>query len=57
MRTHPLLSEAASSGIRMGLERVEAFLDFLGHPHLAVPAVHVGGTNGKGSVASMIAAC
>jgi len=57
VRTHPLLSEAASSGIRMGLERVEALLDFLGHPHLAVPAVHVGGTNGKGSVTSMIAAC
>ena len=57
MRTHPLLSEAARGGIRMGLERVEALLNFMGHPHLSVPTVHVGGTNGKGSVASMIAAC
>ena len=57
MRTHPLLSEAAIGGVRMGLERVEAFLAFMGDPHLAVPCVHVGGTNGKGSVSSMIAAC
>lgn len=41
----------------MGLERVEALLSFMGDPHLAVPSVHVGGTNGKGSVSTMIAAC
>ncbi|MFT5583975.1 MAG: dihydrofolate synthase/folylpolyglutamate synthase [Cognaticolwellia sp.] len=41
----------------MGLERVGALLDFMGNPHLAVPSMHVGGTNGKGSVSAMIAAC
>lgn len=56
MRTHPLLTAAADAGVRLGLERVEGLLRFLGSPHLAVPSVHVAGTNGKGSVSSMVAA-
>ncbi len=38
-------------GVRPGLERIRALLARLGHPELAFPAVVVGGTNGKGSVA------
>lgn len=39
-----------------GLERMLAFDGLLGHPSRKVKFVHVAGTNGKGSVASMIAA-
>jgi dihydrofolate synthase/folylpolyglutamate synthase len=40
----------------LGLERVEAALARLGDPHLAVPALHVAGTNGKGSTCAMLEA-
>ncbi|HAB29479.1 MAG TPA: bifunctional folylpolyglutamate synthase/dihydrofolate synthase, partial [Gemmatimonadetes bacterium] len=42
-------------GIQWGLGRMEAFLRDTGDPHLGIPCVHVGGTNGKGSVASTVA--
>ena len=35
-----------------GLERMEAALEELGNPHRRYRSLHVGGTNGKGSVAS-----
>lgn len=37
-------------GIKPGLERTEALLAKLGSPHRRLAAVHVAGTNGKGSV-------
>ena len=39
-----------SSGIKPGLDRTLSLLEDLGSPHLRLPAVHVAGTNGKGSV-------
>jgi dihydrofolate synthase/folylpolyglutamate synthase len=39
-----------TSGIKPGLERTEALLGKLGSPHQRLAAVHVAGTNGKGSV-------
>ncbi len=39
------------------LKRMEALLARLGNPHLAVPAVHVAGSKGKGSTSAMIASC
>ena len=42
-------------GIQWGLGRMEAFLRDTGDPHIGIPCVHVGGTNGKGSVASTVA--
>jgi dihydrofolate synthase/folylpolyglutamate synthase len=44
------------AGMRQGLERIEALLEALGNPERAFTLVHVGGTNGKGSVAAMTAA-
>jgi len=41
-------------GIKFGLENISALLDRLGHPERAFAAVHVAGTNGKGSVTAMI---
>lgn len=42
-------------GIKPGLERISALLDALGGPQKAFRAVHVAGTNGKGSVSAMTA--
>jgi dihydrofolate synthase/folylpolyglutamate synthase len=38
------------------LERMRRLLAYLGDPHLALKAVHIAGTKGKGSTAAMIAA-
>ncbi|MFH1617317.1 MAG: folylpolyglutamate synthase/dihydrofolate synthase family protein [Candidatus Margulisiibacteriota bacterium] len=43
-----------TKNIHLGLERVEQALKRLGDPHLKFPAIHVAGTNGKGSVCSML---
>ena len=39
-----------TSGTKFGLERTEAILAKLGAPHEKLRAIHVAGTNGKGSV-------
>ena len=44
-----------ATGAHWGLDRVSAALKVIGDPHLACPVIHVGGTNGKGSVATMVA--
>lgn len=41
----------------MGLDRVRVALDRLGNPERKVPALHVAGTNGKGSTCAIAAAC
>ncbi len=43
-----------ASGVHWGLERTCAALEDLGNPHHRFTSVHVGGTNGKGSVAASI---
>jgi dihydrofolate synthase/folylpolyglutamate synthase len=47
------LSPFEKAGMRPGLERIEALLDALGHPEAGLRIIHVGGTNGKGSVAAI----
>jgi len=44
------------AGMRLGLERIEALLETLGRPEAGLRIVHVGGTNGKGSVSALTAA-
>lgn len=56
MRSHPVLDAVAAGGVKLGLDRMRAFLASLGDPHLAAPVIHVAGTNGKGSVCRMVAA-
>ncbi|NMC70945.1 MAG: bifunctional folylpolyglutamate synthase/dihydrofolate synthase, partial [Myxococcales bacterium] len=50
-----LWARGHAQGARLGLERVEAAHARLGRPAGAFPAVHVAGTNGKGSVAHIAA--
>jgi len=45
------LADLGRFGMRLGLETTERLLGRLGDPHLAVPALHVAGSNGKGSTA------
>lgn len=41
-------------GMMLGLDRVEHALAALGSPHLGLRAVHIAGSNGKGSTSAMI---
>ncbi|MFN9693946.1 MAG: bifunctional folylpolyglutamate synthase/dihydrofolate synthase [Synechococcaceae cyanobacterium] len=49
-----LLEPFASRGIDLGLHRLEAALAEAGHPERRFPAVQVAGTNGKGSICTML---
>ncbi len=42
-------------GMVFGLNQVTGILEALGNPHEEIQAVHIGGTNGKGSTAAMMA--
>jgi len=41
-------------GIKLGLDNIRTILAALGHPERAWQSIHIGGTNGKGSVAAMV---
>lgn len=47
-------NERKSFGIKLGLERIEKLLDLLDNPQHNVTAIHVAGTNGKGSTINYI---
>ncbi|WP_337366075.1 folylpolyglutamate synthase/dihydrofolate synthase family protein [Phascolarctobacterium sp.] len=49
------LDSLGKFGIKLGMERIEGLLRELGNPEQKIKTVHVTGTNGKGSVSSMIA--
>ncbi len=48
------IHERLRFGIKPGLSRVRKLLSLLGNPHECLPAIHVAGTNGKGSTCVMI---
>ncbi len=52
----PRFADQGCAAYRPGLERMEALLAAMGAPHRAYPCVHIAGTNGKGSTASLLAA-
>ena len=52
----PMFERQGASGYKEGLDNTLAFDSHLGHPHQAYKTIHVGGTNGKGSVSHTIAA-
>lgn len=43
-----------SRGVKLGLERMWSAAEHRGHPERGLRYVHIAGTNGKGSVASMV---
>jgi dihydrofolate synthase/folylpolyglutamate synthase len=51
------LLELEYFGMKLGLDNIHALLKHLGNPERKYPTIHVAGTNGKGSVCSMLAAC
>ena len=52
----PRFSGEADDGFKPGVERMKALLARMGNPQHAFRSIHIAGTNGKGSTASMAAA-
>ena len=51
----PSFQKVGLSGYHPGLETMTDFSGYLGNPHKSLVAIHIAGTNGKGSVAHMLA--
>jgi dihydrofolate synthase/folylpolyglutamate synthase len=51
------LAALSPSSIRLGLDRIHAALERLGHPEARLKVLHVAGTNGKGSTCAFAASC
>ena len=43
-----------ASGMKLGLEQINRLLNCLDHPENRFPAIHIAGTNGKGSTAALL---
>ncbi|NBC16593.1 MAG: bifunctional folylpolyglutamate synthase/dihydrofolate synthase [Bacteroidetes bacterium] len=52
----PRFADQGAAAFKPGLERMRALLAAMGDPHASFPSVHVAGTNGKGSTASLLSA-
>lgn len=48
------INKAGHFGRSYGLKRIERILNYLGNPHENIKAIHIAGTNGKGSTTAMI---
>ena len=55
MEARQILRSLPSLEVKPGLARTKHLLAVLDHPENSFPAVHVAGTNGKGSVVAMLA--
>lgn len=51
----PMFSRVGAAAYKPGLERSYALAEYFGNPQRRLRAVHVAGTNGKGSVSHLIA--
>ena len=52
----PMFERQGASGYKEGLSNTHALDEHFGHPHQQFATIHVGGTNGKGSVSHTLAA-
>ncbi len=52
----PMFSKTGASALKKDLTNTLALCESLGNPHTKFKSIHVGGTNGKGSVSHMLAA-
>ncbi len=52
---HPSFQNVGGAAYKPGLETMQDFDSLLGHPHSRYDIVHIAGTNGKGSVSSLLA--
>ena len=52
----PMFQNIGQNALTKDLTNTIKLLEFLGNPHLNTKWVHIGGTNGKGSTSSMVAA-
>lgn len=52
--TQEYLFSLKAKGVKYGIDRMNLWLEALGHPERAVPVIHVAGTNGKGSTSAML---
>lgn len=51
-----MFSRMGSAAFKKDLDNIKLLSEALGHPHQQFKSIHVGGTNGKGSVSHMLAA-
>ncbi|MDR1666116.1 MAG: bifunctional folylpolyglutamate synthase/dihydrofolate synthase [Bacteroidales bacterium] len=52
----PVFHHSGGTAYKPGLQTIRELSAFYGHPHTQYPSIHIAGTNGKGSVAHMLAA-
>lgn len=52
----PMYQRQGKAAYKADLNNTIALMDYLGHPENGFKSIHVGGTNGKGSVSHMLAA-
>ncbi|MBO7507102.1 MAG: bifunctional folylpolyglutamate synthase/dihydrofolate synthase, partial [Paludibacteraceae bacterium] len=51
----PSFQTVGTSGYKPGIESMKTMDAYFGHPHESFRTIHVGGTNGKGSVSHTLA--
>ena len=52
----PMYQRVGAAAYKNSLDNTRALDDYFGHPHKKFRSIHIAGTNGKGSVAHMLAA-
>lgn len=51
----PMYHKIGAAAYKEGLENIETLMEIVGHPEKKLRTIHVAGTNGKGSVAHLLA--
>ncbi|MCC5917117.1 MAG: bifunctional folylpolyglutamate synthase/dihydrofolate synthase [Cryomorphaceae bacterium] len=51
----PMFQRQGKTAFKPGLDRIRSLCSYLNHPESKIPAIHIGGTNGKGSLSHILA--